>query len=234
VPFKWCARQSFARPFLPNVEGAGLCTDRLAAKPFSEINFRKAPHPIRWGENYRKNSCVAALNLTTPLPSLSSPSEGEERVAAGRERSGPGSVHGQLNDSKIAHRGHESVARLGAPACLPASFRTHTATRRQGCRRSQFRFVGSLDLQLWTRIAAMKRGVWEADPCLSAEIGRTQSAGKSSGSVSSQSLCSILRFMERRTNLKFISDTSALIALPRTRRLSARRCPCFAMQKIRV
>ena len=103
---------------------------------------------------------------------------------------------GSFDDSKIAHRGHESVARLGAPASLPASFRTHTATRRQGCRRSQFRFMGSLDLQLWTRIAAMNRGVWEADPCLSAEIGRTQSAGKSSGSVSSKSLCSILRFRE--------------------------------------
>ena len=32
---------------------------------------------------------------TTPLPSLSSPSEGEERVAAGRERSGPGWVRGE-------------------------------------------------------------------------------------------------------------------------------------------
>jgi hypothetical protein len=30
------------------------------------------------------------LNPTTPLPALSSPSEGEERVAAGRERSGRG------------------------------------------------------------------------------------------------------------------------------------------------
>jgi len=31
---------------------------------------------------------------------------------------------------------------LGAPASLPASFRTNTGTRRQGCRRSQARFVG--------------------------------------------------------------------------------------------
>src|SRR5688572_14473972 len=33
-------------------------------------------------------------------------------------------------------------AELGAPASLPANFRPLTATRRQGCRRSQFRFMG--------------------------------------------------------------------------------------------
>jgi len=68
-------------------------------------------------------------------------------------------------------------------------------SRGQGCLRSEGRFMESLDLQLWTRIVAMNPDVWEADPCLNAEIGRTQSAGKSSGSVSSKSLCSILRFM---------------------------------------
>src|SRR5688572_8741396 len=47
------------------------------------------------GKNSPKNSRIEPLNVTTPLPSLSSPSEGEERVAAGRERSGPPSAHGE-------------------------------------------------------------------------------------------------------------------------------------------
>src|SRR5688572_13684000 len=53
---------------------------------------------------------------------------------------------GRLLDPMIAHWGREPVARLGAPASasLPASFRNHTATRRQGCRRFQFAVHGKL------------------------------------------------------------------------------------------
>src|SRR6266567_1979743 len=39
----------------------------------------------------------------------------------------------------------------------------------------------------------MSHVVCDADPCLSAEIGRTRSSGKLSSSVSSKSPCSILR-----------------------------------------
>jgi len=49
-----------------------------------------------------------------------------------------GSLHGWLT----AHWDHERVARQGALASLPASFLAHSATRRQGCRRSRFRFMG--------------------------------------------------------------------------------------------
>src|SRR5688572_21848801 len=42
-----------------------------------------------------------------------------------------GRFMGSSDDSKIAHCAHEPVAILGAPASLPASFLTHSATRRQ-------------------------------------------------------------------------------------------------------
>ena len=74
----------------------------------SDGHFSARPHPdlLPRGENSPKVfSRIEALNLTTPLPSLSSPSEGEERVAdlsrrnqmeaEGQERSGPGWVHGE-------------------------------------------------------------------------------------------------------------------------------------------
>ena len=52
----------------------------------AERRRENAPNP---------SSRFEPLNPTTPLPSLSSPSEGEERVAAGRERSGRPKVHGE-------------------------------------------------------------------------------------------------------------------------------------------
>src|SRR5688572_9031699 len=93
-------------------------------------------------------------------------------------------LHGLLT----AHWDHEPVAKLGAPASLPASFLAHSATRRQGCRRSQFRFMGSLHLQLWTRIGTMNHAVRAASQSFSTEFWRTQRPVELEVSVSSNTL----------------------------------------------
>ena len=88
------------------------------------FSARPHAHPLTRGENCPKVfSRIEPLNLTTPLPSLSSPSEGEERVAAGRERSGPGSVHGESRPPTLdAHRGHEPGRQTGSAGILAGEF----------------------------------------------------------------------------------------------------------------
>ena len=56
-----------------------------------------ATNPVVLWPSPNQGSRFEPLNPTTPLPSLSSPSEGEERVAEGRERSGRPEVHGEDN-----------------------------------------------------------------------------------------------------------------------------------------
>jgi DNA repair protein RecN (Recombination protein N) len=78
-----------------SVEAVFDVSQLLGSRPTGSDAPKIVPRPATKdrGAISPKHSRFEPLNLTAPLPSLSSPSAGEERVAAGRESSGLGSVH---------------------------------------------------------------------------------------------------------------------------------------------
>lgn len=102
---------------------AGHFVDAQTLTPALSLSERerekRSPRPVQANASMGTDAAyISRFELktpTTPLPALSSPSEGEERVAAGRERSGRGEVQGEGGRFATARAAIERLIRLKEP-----------------------------------------------------------------------------------------------------------------------